>query len=320
MLENSYCEVRRHKYSGMKDAYSQLYKLISDELADIISNRLNVEQLCEVRIRNGAPIAVRYDGAYYYVGKNGITRDIATAITADARDAEQVVLRACEHSLYTVNDTLKRGFISVRGGVRIGVCGSGVTADGKVLAVKDYASVNIRIPHEVKGCASGLFGRVFEHNALQSTLILSPPGAGKTTMLRDLCRLLSERGLCVLLCDEKYELAAAVHGVPTLDVGRNTDVASGMSKRTVFESGIAHMRPDAIIADELFGADADIAAQATTCGISVVATAHARSVDDLKNKREYFDILNSGVFRRFAVLADAPNRTVSVFDGEGRAV
>lgn len=297
----------------------QLYRLVSDELADIIRSRLDPELLCEVRIRNGAPIAVRYDGLPYYVCKNGVTRDVNAAVTAGAREAESVVLRACERSLYTVSDTLKRGFISVGGGVRIGVCGSGVVADGKIFAVKDYSSVNIRVPHEVRGCAAGLAGRITDRATVRNTLIVSPPGAGKTTVLRDLCRTVSERGLCVLLCDEKYEIAAASCGMPTLDVGRCTDVMSGTDKKSAFESAIANMRPDVIMTDELFGSDAEIVARAATCGISVVATAHARDTDDLRRKPEFAALLGLGVFTRFAVLHDAPHRGMDVFDGEGHA-
>lgn len=303
----------------MREAYLQLYRLVSDELAEIIRTRLNPELLCEVRIRNGAPIAIRYDGTQYYVCKSGITRDMNAAITAGVREAESVVLRACERSLYTVSDTLKRGFISVGGGVRIGVCGSGVVADGKILAVKDYSSVNIRVPHEVRGCAAGLAGRIADKDGVNNTLIVSPPGVGKTTVLRDLCRIISERGFCVLLCDEKYEIAAAVGGVPTLDVGRCTDVMSGSDKKSVFESAIANLRPDVIMTDELFGADAASVARAATCGIAVVATAHARGTDDLRRKPEFKELLELGVFTRFAVLYDAPHRGMDVFDGEGRA-
>lgn len=303
----------------MQEACSQLYKLVSDELANVIQTRLNPDLVCEVRIRNGAPIAVRYDGAPYYACKSGITRNIDAAIVAGAREAEAVVLRACEHSLYTVSDTIKRGFISVSGGVRIGVCGSGVVSDGRILAVKDYSSVNIRVPHEVRGCAAGLAGRIIDKASVHNTLIVSPPGAGKTTILRDLCRTVSERGLCVLLCDEKYEIAAAVGGAPTLDVGRCTDVMSGTDKKSAFESAIANMRPDVIMTDELFGADAASVARAATCGIAVVATAHASDTDDLRRKPEFKEILDMRVFTRFAVLRDAPHRCITVFDGEGRA-
>lgn len=304
----------------MEESVRQLYRLLSDELADAVCTKLNPELVCEVRIRNGAPICVRYDGVLGYIGANGFTTDKAAAFVAEKNAAETVVLRACERSLYTVSDTIKRGFVTVGGGVRIGVCGSGVYGGGALLAVKDYSAVNIRLPHEIKGCANALFARISKGNTLHSTLLLSPPGAGKTTVLRDLCRVASDRMISVLLCDEKYELAASVRGVPTLDVGACTDVVSGQDKPSVIESGIANMRPDVIMADELFGADFESVARAATCGISVVATAHARCLADLKNKRETERALSCGVFTRFAVISDAPRRDITVYDGEGRAV
>ncbi len=293
----------------------ELFRLIPDKYAEVIAARLSTDKLCEIRIRNALPVRVGYDGAYYYLCKSGLTKDAATAFIAAADEAENIVMRACERSLYTVTDTLIRGYIAVLGGIRIGVCGSAVTNGGGIQAIKDISSVNIRVPHQVIGCAAGIYGKLAD-GGLRNTLLISPPGAGKTTLLRDLCRIISDRGYNVLLCDERYEIASVKNGAPTLDVGRCTDVISGLDKSSVFEMGIASMRPDVLAADELFGRDIEGLTRAVHCGIAVIATVHARDTADFKAKREYAAILAENVFTRFVVIGSAPMRAVRVFDGE----
>lgn len=292
-----------------------LFRLLPDKLVAVLKTRLFIDKLYEVRVNNGAPVRVCYDGSYYYLCESGITKDRSAAFIAEAGEAERIVMRACDHSLYTVTETLKRGYVSVEGGIRIGVCGSGVTVGGNIAAIKDFVSVNIRVPHEIKGCASTLFAKVTVGGGIKNTLIVSPPGAGKTTVLRDLCRLLSERGCCVLLCDEKFEIASCISGAPTLDVGICTDIISGIDKSHVFEMGVAYMRPDVIIADELFTSDIESVERASTCGISVISTVHAHSVRDLSLKPQFKRAMDNRVWDLYAVLSGAPNRTTTVFEG-----
>ena len=293
----------------------ELYKLIPDRYADIISVRLSLQKLSEVRIRNGMPVRVCYGGAYYYLSAGGITKEKSGAIIARDKDAEGVILRACEHSLYTVSDTIKRGYIPACGGIRVGVCGSVVSSGERTLSVKDYTAVNIRIPHEVIGCASSLYYGVVSSGVVKNTLIISPPGCGKTTVLRDLCRLISDSGKNVLLCDEKYELASCVDGMPSLDVGCNTDVVSGADKPHAFSLGIAYMRPDAIMTDELFYDDTESVLQATHSGISVISTVHARDLADFKQKPEFEKLIDSRAFSCYAVLDK--NYSIKIYDGAG---
>lgn len=294
----------------------ELFRLIPDKYAAALAG-LNADKLCELRIRNGLPVGVCYDGVYYYLAPNGITRDAGGAFSASPNEAEQVVMRACGRSIYTVTETLKRGYVAVSGGIRIGVCGSAVMSGGSITALKDFSSVNIRIPHEVIGCGATLFGKIAAGGRIESTLIVSPPGAGKTTVLRDLCRIVSEHGHNVMLCDEKYEIAASVKGVPTLNVGPRTDVISGADKHAVLRSGIAHMRPDVIMTDELFKEDTESVVRAAYSGVSVIATAHASSVAELLQKPDLAEIAARRVFARYAVIGDAPVRGVSVYPADG---
>lgn len=290
-----------------------LFRLIPDNYAAAVG-RLNISKLCEVRICNCAPVRVCYDGEYFFLFDSGITRDRNAAYIAERGAAEKIVLRACSHSLFTITDTLKRGYIAVAGGIRVGVCGAGVMTDGKLTAVKDFSSVNIRLPHEVKGCASVLASKLAA-GGLKSALILSPPGAGKTTMLRDLCRTLSDGGYNVSLCDEKHEIAAMFSGAPTLDVGCRTDIICGMDKRNAIETAIAGMTPQIIMTDEIFSADLPIIRRAVTCGVAVIGTMHAKDIDDLRAKPDFGEILAQKIFDSYVVLSGAPNRTVTVYEG-----
>lgn len=296
----------------------ELYKLISDDVAAAISARLSIEKLSEIRIRNGMPVRVCYDGVYYFLGAGGICRDCSGAFIAGGREAESVVLRACERSLYTVSENIKNGYVAVRGGIRIGVCGSAVFDGDRLTAVKDFTAVNIRLPHEIKGCAAGILAKIESGGRVGNTLIISPPAAGKTTVVRDLARLISDRGYNVLLCDERYEIASVRGGVPTLDVGRCTDVISGQDKRYAFRVGVAYMRPDVIVTDELFERDMESVDGAVHCGTAVISTVHARNLGDFFEKPEYAALVGRKIFSRFVVLDGAPTWGASVFDETAR--
>lgn len=295
----------------------ELFRLVSDAVAEVIRARLSVGNLFELRIRNNAPIRVGYGGGYFYLCENGITKDKSAAIVASGSEADNIVMRACERSLYTVTETLKSGYISVRGGIRVGVCWGAVCNGGVISAVKDFSSVNIRIPHEVLGCAASIVGKICNSDGIKSTVILSKPGGGKTTVLRDLCRLISDRGHNVLLCDEKYELASMYKGVPSLDVGCCTDVMSGADKPSVFRAGIAYMRPEVIMTDELFEEDIEAVTRAVHCGIAVIATAHAKDVTDFTMRLGA--AVPTKVFEQFAVISET-TRTISIYNADGEVV
>lgn len=298
----------------------EFFRIIPDNVAAVIESRLSVEKLSELRVRNGLPIGVCYGGKYYFLGPNGLTTDDGAAFRAGNNEAENIIMRACGRSLYTVTDTIRKGYISIGGGIRIGVCGTAVMNGDVVAAVKNFSSVNIRLPHEVRGAAHALFGAITSRGRVSNTLIISPPGAGKTTVLRDLCRMVSNGGCNVLLCDEKFELAAAVGGVPTLDVGNRTDIICGETKRRVFAVGIAYMRPDVIMTDELFEDDIEPLERAVHCGIAAVATVHARDVDDFLSKREYRAAIDARVFEYYAVLHGPPDHRITISSASAEEV
>ena len=195
-----------------------MLEFLTDNLRQALLN-VNMNSVYELRVRASKPVVVNYGGEYTFLGAKGITPHIGSALIASYSDIETIIYRASEYSVYTVNDRLRRGFLTGAGGERIGLAGSFVYENGNTFTIKEVTSLNIRVPHEVRGCGEVIYRTCFRRE-LKSALILSPPGRGKTTILRDLTRLISaHRFLNVLINDERNEIAAADRDF-SLDTGR----------------------------------------------------------------------------------------------------
>ncbi|MCL2062576.1 MAG: AAA family ATPase [Firmicutes bacterium] len=282
-----------------------LSKILPPHLLRPILGRLNYERLYEIRLRANRPVSLNYGSKFYFLTERGLASMSDNAFTADAGLINEVVVRATEYSLYAVNDQLRQGFITVTGGVRIGIAGETVREAGETKTVKNYGSVNIRIPHEIKGCAD----KAYQHCCapeIHNTLIVSPPGAGKTTILRDLARLLGNRlpAVNVLLADERNELAAAHRGIPQLEVGMHTDVIANALKPYAFTAGIRSLAPDVLITDELATLqDAEAVEYAAASGVRVIASCHAQNHLDLSRKPGFDALIAKRVFSRYINLS-----------------
>lgn len=248
-------------------------------------SHLNYNKLSEIRLRKGQPVIVEYCGKYSYLGGTGITQSVKDALFAD--DITPVLNAATGGCVYGFTEQMKNGFITVGHGVRIGIAGEYVTENGAVTTIKNVTSLNIRIPHDVKGCADYLIETLY-FGKPKSTLIFSKPGMGKTTMLRDIARALSPR-MNVLIFDERGEIAALDGYGEGYDLG-TADVVRCYSKLGAISSAIRAMKPDVIVTDELYGEE-DIKAvkYAADCSITVIASSHISDREKLKNMPfEYF--------------------------------
>ena len=226
------------------------------------------------------------------------------AIVVSREMLYNVIKRATERSLYAVNNQLKQGFLTVLGGIRIGICGEVVIENGKVQTIKNFSSINIRIAREVKNCSLSILEFLLT-GGFCNTLIISPPGCGKTTLIRDILYQMSVRSYTynILLADERYEIANCFNGKPTLDVGEFTDVVSGVEKGYAFDCGVRSMNPDILVTDELSTkTDIDSIYNLSSCGVKILASVHAKDIDDLKNKKDFQEILTKKIFKRFVVL------------------
>ena len=257
------------------------------------------ERAEELRLRVNAPLTVVTAEGEHPVA--AAERD--ALVTRD--DVERVVAGVTEYSRYASAESLRRGFLPVRGGFRLGVCGTAVLRDGAVCSLKDYSSLALRIVREHVGVGEAVAPELFDgEGRFRSTLILSPPGGGKTTLLRDLIRCLSDGGLRVAVVDERSELAVSVDGCPQTELGARTDVLDGCPKALGVPMVLRAMSPQVIAVDEIAcGADVDTMCAAANCGVALLATIHARDVPELTRKPLWRALLAAEVFERAVVIA-----------------
>lgn len=290
-------------------------KLLPDEIMGVI-NEYNLNDMYEVRLRRNMPIVINYRG------ENCVLKTKSNqCIVADKQLIEFVLKRATEYSLYAYNHQIKQGFITAKGGLRLGIVGESVNSDAFMpTTIKNIASINIRIPHEVVGCSSVAFKYLYNKEfGIRSTLVISPPGAGKTTFLRDIARNLSmqDKIYNCLVVDERFELASVINGEAMLNVGKYSDVVSGATKMFAFTNAIRSMNPNVIITDELMGGeDVEACKRAVNSGVKVVASVHAFHYRDLMNKEDFNQIFKSKVFERYVILSAkrTPGEISAIFD------
>ena len=256
------------------------------------------EQQCraeELRMRVGQPLTVLLPEGEIFLGES-----------VKAEDLEVLCNIATEFSRYAAAETVREGYLAVKGGFRIGLCGTAVMKDGVNTNLKNFSSASVRIAREHTGIAEDLAQQLFRDGDFQNTLILSPPGAGKTTLLRDLVRSLSA-GVApygprrVSLIDERGEVAVMYRGEPQMDVGPYTDVLDACPKALGIPMVLRAMNPQIIAVDEIT-AYQDIKAMslAVGCGVRLLATIHAANLAELQEKPLYRTLMEERIFT-FAV-------------------
>lgn len=259
--------------------------------------------LTGVRLRRGGKIQLTYPGG-----------DVLAEML-DGQAFERTISALMGHSLYARQNELDGGYFTLPDGSRAGI--SGRFAAGGPRALSDIGSVCIRIAREIIGCADGVIGNV---KCVRSTLAVSPPGMGKTTLLRDIARQLSESGANVCIVDERGELAACMDGKPELNVGPRTDVIYGCEKHAAILRAVRACAPDYIVTDEIGGAlDAQALDEALRCGVGIVASAHGATLEADRLRPHVGAMVKSGAFELGILLGSAPGNIARIrrYDLEG---
>lgn len=289
----------------------------------------------EIRVREGRPLEVIFNGTYGFLSREGdIMKEtrLNPVYTVTHEDCMQLLDLLSNHSLYTMEEELKRGYVTVRGGHRVGLAGTTILERGQVKQLRVISSFNIRIAREVINSGKDILPYLLDYPAknIYHTLIISPPQQGKTTLVRDFSRLCSYgmwmhhdaswRALKVGIVDERSEIAACYQGVPTFDVGPRTDVLDSCPKAEGMMMMIRSMSPEVLVVDEIGRyEDASAIHEAVHAGIRIIATAHGQSMEDVKSRPLLRKLMSDQIFSRFIVLhrSEGKGTEHSIYDRKG---
>ena len=292
----------------MREEQEELYLIPYRQAAEVLPEHLRRAALArcadeqavaeEFRLRSGQKMSL--------LGPEGETSISEEPVTG--QDLQAVLDRATEFSAYRCAGSIRQGYVTVRGGCRVGICGTAVLRGGEIATVGELSSLSIRIARAALGVAKDVYPKLWSEGSFESTLILSPPGGGKTTLLRVLIRCLSKGSqthpaLRVAVVDERGEIAAARGGCAQFDVGPHTDILTGTEKAEGISMLLRAMNPQVIAVDEITAPE-DIRAMtvAANCGVAFLATVHGRDLDELRRRKLCRELLDTELFHQFIVL------------------
>ncbi len=303
------------KVKSMDNNYLKAISVLPLEIYEVLSKipeDLSFK-ITAVRIRVDKPVVLEAGASQYFVTRYGqiITINRCDTLSLNRDEVCDCYLSVCEYSIHSYSDDIKKGFITVNGGHRVGICGSAVMKNGEISTVIDITSLSIRIARQIVGIGDSFVQRVFD-SGLCSTLIIGEPSSGKTTLLRDVTRILGSGKFTqcksVSVIDERGEIAGVFSGRILNDLGIKSDVLDGYPKPQGIEIATRTLSPDIIVCDEL-GCQQEITAitNAVNCGVKFIASCHAKNIDELLNKDTIKKLLKSGVFDKIVVLGSKEN-------------
>lgn len=309
---------------------SEVVFFLSQNIQKLLAKAdLRLERLQEIRLRCYKPLILMIDGKETWLTDQGtVTYDIKRAYCTTLQDIRETMEYVSNYSVYAYEEEIRQGFLTIRGGHRVGVAGRVISEANTVKGMKYISNINIRISHEKKGCGDKVLPWLFEKRKFCHTLLISGPGCGKTTLLRDLVRQISDgsnlnRGCTVGVIDERSEIAGCYNGIPQNDVGMRTDVLDCCPKAEGMMLLIRSMSPEVIAVDEL-GSQQDIRAMeaAMHCGCKMLATVHGTSFEEISKKTLFSSLIHNRVFERYVILQDRKKvgQIKAIYDGSGTCI
>lgn len=281
---------------------------------------LDYDRLYEIRLRAGRPLFLTYDGGESFLKTRGQEPYLVTR-----EDLKETLEYASGYSLYAFEDEIRQGYMSVQGGHRIGITGKVILDGDRIRGMKYISCINLRLAHEIRGCADSVMPYIRKENHIAHTLIISPPRCGKTTLLRDMIRQLSSgsgrlKGVTVGVVDERSELAGCYQGIPQNDLGIRTDVLDGCPKAQGMQMLIRSMSPVVVAVDEL-GKEEDYKAVEAVVhsGCKLIATAHGENLKDILSTPFFSRLKEMKIFERYIILGKEQRAGIvrNIFDERG---
>jgi stage III sporulation protein AA len=308
-----------------------LIEYLSESISSLFERVENayIKEVEELRLRAKKPLIVKIKTKEYYLSKEkGLTLDMNKAYRTSIEDIKKTLELMSNFSLYSIGDELKNGYITLPGGHRVGISGKTVSEGGLVKTISYVSGLNIRLSHEIIGCSDKIIEEIALPN-IKHTLIISPPGCGKTTLLRDIARQLSNgvegmfKGVNTCIVDERSEIAGCYMGVAQNDIGVRTDVLDGCPKAVGMMMFLRSMAPKVIIVDEI-GSKDDVKAieSIVNAGVKIISTIHGNSIEDVMEKPDMAELIKRRIFERYILLGykNGPGHIEAVYGPDLRRV
>ncbi len=300
------------KVGDFMTSMEELLKIFSLKLRTILKNvKIKYDDLQEIRLRINSPLLIIYENMEYFITEYGeLSVNPYSGIIVTDNEIRETMEYISNYSLYAFEDEIRQGFITIAGGHRIGIAGKIIVEDNNIKGMKHISFINVRLAHQVKGCADPVLPYIIdkENQDIYHTLIISPPRCGKTTLLRDLIRQLSDGneympGMSIGVVDERSEIGACYMGSPQNDLGMRTDVLDCCPKAKGMMMLIRSMSPEIIAVDEI-GSKEDLEAidYVIGCGCKLIASVHGSSIDDIREKPLLGELVDKKLFERYVIL------------------
>ncbi len=287
---------------NLKSTLEYLPQSVSTILRRLPSEQL--QEIQEIRLRSNRPVCINIAGEdRFLTAQGGLTNAPGHALTVSMEEIARSFQAVCAYSVYSHERDVSEGFVTIRGGCRVGICGTAAVQKQDTMTLRHVSSLNFRIAGEYIGAAQQIWQQIGAEPV--SVLVAGPVGSGKTTFLRDLCRLIGNQHRTALV-DERGELAGMHRGIPQNDVGIMTDVLDGYSRPAAIQTALRVLSPKYILCDEISTPqDVEAILQAVGCGVQFAASCHAGTVEDVYRRTFLKPLLEAGVFRYCVLLEKA---------------